>query len=155
MCLHMHMYICMYVIQGNLFRAQRMVCIIDASCIYFLLNFVTCYYCIYFSFIFPAAPKITKHLTDLTQHLYDIIQISCAFNGFPNPSIEWIKNGGETVMNSDRIKISSCPTSSVLEIRDLQYMDEGEYICKVSNELGTDETLMDLYIEGLYMYVCM
>ncbi len=62
--------------------------------------------------------------------------------------VEWRRN--DTIVTSnDRIKISSCATSSVLEIIDLQYTDEGEYTCILANDLGKDSTEMDLYIEGM------
>ena len=101
---------------------------------------------------FIAAPKVTVLLNDLEQYLYDSIPISCAFNGFPEPDVEWRRNG-KAIVNSDRIKISSCATSSVLEISDLQYTDEGEYVCILTNELGEDSTSMDLYIEGIQISI--
>ncbi len=91
-------------------------------------------------------------MNDLAQYLYDSIPISCAFNGFPEPDVEWRRNG-KTIVNSDRLKISSCATSSVLEISDLQYTDEGEYVCILTNELGEDSTSMDLYIEGMQITI--
>lgn len=54
--------------------------------------------------------------------------------------------------DTDHVHISSCSTSSVLEIKAIQYSDEGDYSCIVSNRLGMDTVSMFLHIEGIRMF---
>ena len=83
----------------------------------------------------------------MTQSLHDNVSISCAFNGSPIPEVIW-KRDEEKLILDDRIKATSCPTSSVLIINDVQYSDEGQYSCTVTNPLGSDVIEMDLFVEG-------
>ena len=68
----------------------------------------------------------------------------------PPPSVIW-KCDNEVIEDNDgrgRVHISSCPTSSVLEIKDLLYSNEGQYSCTITNSLGSDTATMDLFMEG-------
>ena len=73
--------------------------------------------------------------------------ITCAFNGYPNPSVVWRKDR-DILTPEDRLKITSCPTSSVMEIIQLQYEDAGVYACYITNQQGSESTSMVLSIHG-------
>lgn len=102
-----------------------------------------------FLVLITAAPRVTVSPSDQTMFLHDNVSISCAFNGTPPPVVVW-KRDDDIISQEDnpRIRISSCATSSVLQIHDLEYSDEGQYSCIVSNAFGTDTTIMDLFVEG-------
>ncbi len=74
--------------------------------------------------------------------------ISCAFNGYPIPSIIWRKDHELLSLEGERWKITSCSTSSVLEITRLDYEDEGAYSCYITNSQGSDSADMCLNIHG-------
>lgn len=76
--------------------------------------------------------------------------ITCAFNGYPVPAVSWKKDDQEVVDN-ERMKITSCATSSFLEIVRLGYPDEGTYTCALSNVRGQDTASMLLSIHGAWV----
>ncbi len=75
--------------------------------------------------------------------------ISCAFNGYPNPSIIWRKDHELLSGDNERGKVTSCPTSSVLEITRLEYQDEGAYSCYITNSQGSDSADIFLTVHGM------
>lgn len=95
-----------------------------------------------------AAPKMTVAPIDQTLFVHENFSVSCAFNGTPAPTAVWRREENVIPLDNPRYKISSCPTSSVLEINDIQYSDEGQYSCTVTNSLGEDIATMDLFVEG-------
>ncbi len=87
------------------------------------------------------------HPVDLDLPVGSIATISCAFNGYPAPSVMWRRD--HEILTSDvRRKITSCNTSSVLEITKLEYDDEGRYSCCITNSMATDSTTMTLTLHG-------
>ena len=95
-----------------------------------------------------AAPRFTMKPNDLDLKAGNTATISCAFNGQPAPSVVWRRNG-EVVTTDERRKITSCPTSSVLEISLLEYEDEGVYSCYATNQLGSDSASLNLSLHGM------
>ena len=75
--------------------------------------------------------------------------ISCAFNGYPPPSVSW-KHDDELVQTTSHVKVTSCPTSSVLELTTLDYEDMGYYTCYITNSMGSVLTSMALSLYGKY-----
>ena len=51
-------------------------------------------------------------------------------------------------MPGGRVKITSCATSSVLEIIRLEYEDEAIYTCYITNSMGSDSASMALNMHG-------
>lgn len=74
--------------------------------------------------------------------------IACAFNGFPKPSVEWRVNRQTLTSDNDRVKITSCATSSILEIIKLCYDDVGMYTCFITNSGGSNSAHMSLNVHG-------
>ena len=95
---------------------------------------------------------MTVSPSDQTLFLHENFSVSCAFNGTPEPSVVWRKDDDIIASDDLRYKMSSCATSSVLEIHDVQYTDQGEYNCTVTNPLGDDFIVMELLIEGMTFY---
>ncbi len=87
------------------------------------------------------------HPTDLDLSIGVTATISCAFNGYPAPSVIW-KRDHEILTSDERRKVTSCPTSSVLEVKQLEYDDEGRYACYITNTMGSDSTTMALSLHG-------
>ena len=94
-----------------------------------------------------ATPKFTMTPTDMTLVYGNTATISCAFNGYPNPSVVW-RRDRENVVSDDRTKITSCATSSILEVIRLQYEDAGIYTCYITNQQGSNSASMMLSIHG-------
>ena len=92
-------------------------------------------------------PKFTMVPTDMDLLYGTTATISCAFNGFPTPSVEWRKER-ETVRGGVRVRINSCSSSSVLEIIKLCYDDVGVFTCFITNSRGSNSASMTLNIHG-------
>lgn len=104
-----------------------------------------------FSFLFnpfSGTPKFTMQPVDLDLPVGSMATISCAFNGYPAPTVVW-KRDHETLTSDERRKVMWCGTSSVLELSKLEYDDEGRYSCFISNPLGNDSTTMTLSLHGM------
>ena len=100
-------------------------------------------------YLFTAAPKFTMLPSDLDLLYGTTATIACAFNGFPKPSVEWRMNRQTlTSADDDRVKITSCATSSILEIIKLCYEDMGTYACFITNSGGSNSSHMSLNVHG-------
>ena len=100
---------------------------------------------------YTAAPQFTIKPNDLDLKTDNTATISCAFNGQPAPSIVWRKDG-ELITSNKRRKITSCGTSSVLEVISLEHEDKGVYSCFATNQLGSDSASMTLSLHGMYVH---
>ena len=94
-----------------------------------------------------ATPKFTMTPPDMNLVYGNTATISCAFNGYPNPSVVW-RRDRETLNSDGRMKITSCATSSILEVIQLQYEDAGIYTCYITNQQGSNSASMMLSIHG-------
>ncbi|CAI8009161.1 Kalirin, partial [Geodia barretti] len=95
-----------------------------------------------------AAPKFTMLPSDLDLLYGTTATIACAFNGFPKPSVEWRMNRQTLTSADNRVKITSCATSSILEIIKLCYEDVGTYACFITNSGGSNSAHMALNMHG-------
>ena len=102
----------------------------------------------------PASPKFTMFPTDLDLLYGTTATIPCAFNGFPKPSVEWRKNRQTLGSQSNRVKITSCATSSILEIVKLCYEDVASYTCFITNSRGSNSAQMSLNVHGEPSHDC-
>ena len=98
--------------------------------------------------LFSAAPKFTMKPTDLDLLYGTTATIACAFNGFPKPSVEWRMDRRTLTSESERIRMTSCATSSILEIIKLCYEDMGTYTCIITNSSGSNSAHMTLNVHG-------
>lgn len=88
------------------------------------------------------------NLSDLHLLYGTTATISCAFNGYPPPSVCWKHEDEPILSNTPHIKMTSCPTSSVLEVVSLDYEDMGFYSCYITNSMGSVHTSMTLSMYG-------
>ena len=95
----------------------------------------------------------TMEPVDLDLSLRQTAIIGCAFNGYPPPSVTW-KHDQNMVTSNEHRSITSCPTSSVLEIHQLALGDEGCYSCCINNTMGSDSATITLSLHGRYGSVC-
>lgn len=75
------------------------------------------------------------------------LQLPCKKVGVPDPMGSW-RLRGRTLETGGRKQLN--PDGS-LTIRDVQSTDEGNYTCKVENNLGTDEISYFVRVRGVYM----
>ena len=72
--------------------------------------------------------------------------IACA-TGYPEPSVEWFKNGQKLYPNS-KIKMEADKNGLLrLTVRDVDEADVGKYSCRVYNSHGEDNCNAELLFE--------
>ncbi len=74
-------------------------------------------------------------------------KFEATFAGNPKPAVTWLKDG-EELANSRKVQIRVKANRTVLALIDVQDSDVGHYVCKVSNELGTDTSRAGLTISS-------
>ena len=68
-------------------------------------------------------------------------------SGRPLPEVEWMR-GGDVMVESDRVSFIHDEHSVSLHVSDCGREDAGEYMVKVHNYLGKDQTLFDVAVAG-------
>ena len=75
--------------------------------------------------------------------------VRCLVEADPPPSVQWFHNGRE-LLSTDRVTITWDDGLTSLVIQQCSPLDEGEYVCKASNQLGEASTRTVLYIKRTY-----
>ncbi|XP_045461534.1 neogenin isoform X4 [Harmonia axyridis] len=67
------------------------------------------------------------------------VSLDCAANGYPKPSIKWLKDGVTIDMNDLDSRYSLVGTTSSLRITNIQESDTGTYQCRAHNKEDSDD----------------
>ncbi|XP_044744590.1 neogenin isoform X2 [Coccinella septempunctata] len=67
------------------------------------------------------------------------VSLDCAANGYPKPSIKWLKNGVTIDMNDLDSRYSLVGTTSSLRITNIQESDAGTYQCRAHNKEDSED----------------
>lgn len=78
-----------------------------------------------------------------------VISLKCFFSGNPAPQVQWSRVGKQ--MPASRT-LWSKDSGTLLEIRNLQESDEGEYKCQGINSQGTEEHVMNIDIQSVPVF---
>lgn len=81
-------------------------------------------------------PTFDEQLTDITVFEGGMAKFRCEVKGRPSPKIEWLKNG-EVVAADARVEQTYEDNLATLVIKKVQLDDQGEYVCRASNEEGS------------------
>ncbi|XP_035210044.1 twitchin-like [Stegodyphus dumicola] len=92
-----------------------------------------------------TAPAFKEGLTDLKIKDGDPLTLKCVVTGDPDPQIEWFKND-EQLHSSDIIDLKYKNKVATLSIGEVFPEDEGVYVCKATNSLGSVSTTGKLTI---------
>lgn len=87
---------------------------------------------------------VTKNLVENST-----ARLLCSLSQGENVEFEWYFNDRKLIEN-DKIKITMSNDASFLVVKSLSIDNIGRYICKVSNEFGTDRKDVDVIFNGLY-----
>lgn len=80
-----------------------------------------------------------------------ILDLQC--KGFPKPGVEW-KHNGEIIEVGEKHKILYADEESMsLVIKNITTEDAGQYTIHAKNELGEDESSINLVVKGMYIYL--
>uniref|UniRef100_A0A670HZN3 Ig-like domain-containing protein n=1 Tax=Podarcis muralis TaxID=64176 RepID=A0A670HZN3_PODMU len=97
-----------------------------------------------------APPKILLKLHDLTVRCGDTAQFMCALESENFSDVLW-SHEGETLQESERIRLSRNGSVLFLTISNVQLLDQGLYSCTVHNDYGEVTTTAILTVEGGYL----
>lgn len=93
-------------------------------------------------------PKFTKALSDLTINDGEPLTLRCTVEGDPEPQISWSKND-KALSSSDIMEIKNKNGLCSLIINEVFPEDEGLYVCKATNSIGTVETTCKLTVKPM------
>lgn len=94
-------------------------------------------------------PQFTKTLTDLTVNDGESLFLTAHVTGDPDPQIQWIKNN-KPLSSSEVVDLKYKNGIAKLTINEVYPEDEGEYICKATNVMGSAETTCQLKVKRTY-----
>ncbi|UJR09906.1 hypothetical protein I4U23_014128 [Adineta vaga] len=92
-------------------------------------------------------PKFSEQLIDITMFEGSTAKLCCTVKGKPTPKIEWLKNG-ESLTTESRIQETYDDDVATLVIKKVKVEDDGEYICRATNEEGSDTSSAQLTIKA-------
>ncbi|CAH1103156.1 unnamed protein product [Psylliodes chrysocephalus] len=94
------------------------------------------------------APQFTKALADLIVNDGESLTLTTHVKGDPDPQIIWTKNG-KTLSSSEVVDLKYKNGIARLHINEVYPEDEGEYICKATNSIGTADTKCKLTVKPM------
>lgn len=96
-------------------------------------------------------PQFSKGLSDLTVNDGDSLNLTAHVQGDPEPQVVWTKDG-KPLSSSEVIDLKYKNGIAKLHINEVYPEDEGEYVCKATNSMGTAETTCKLSIKCEYYF---
>lgn len=73
-------------------------------------------------------------------------------SGTPPIQIKWFKDSKELLSGASR-SVYKDDTSSVLELFSAKTSDSGNYICQISNDVGSTTSKATLFVKGLKGFI--
>lgn len=92
-------------------------------------------------------PKFTEQLSDVTVYEGSTAKLRCEVKGKPSPNIEWLKNG-EVLAIEARIQQTYEDDVATLVIKKINLEDNGEYICRATNDEGSDTSSAQVTVKA-------
>uniref|UniRef100_A0A1Y1MHB7 Ig-like domain-containing protein n=2 Tax=Photinus pyralis TaxID=7054 RepID=A0A1Y1MHB7_PHOPY len=93
-------------------------------------------------------PVFTKELKNMTVGDGESLTLSCIVKGDPEPQVVWSKNN-KVLSSSDIMDLKYKNGIATLHINEVFPEDEGDYVCKATNSIGTIETQCHLTIKPM------
>ena len=83
----------------------------------------------------------------------DTLELKCKVSGYPQPKVNWLKDGKALNQTGTRIHLLEYEGSKTgkLQIYDLEYSDEGDYSCVATSEMifENDTKTMKVRVKGM------
>ncbi|XP_037089116.1 titin-like isoform X2 [Pollicipes pollicipes] len=94
-----------------------------------------------------APPIFTRQLTDARAREGRAIQLTATVTGNPLPVVSWLRDGACVDASHDYV-ITYNNGECSLRIEEALLQDQGVFVCRASNVLGTDQTSAQLRVES-------
>ena len=94
-----------------------------------------------------APAKFVEKYEDGEVEAGDSYSFKAAMKGQPTPTVSWFFKSNE-IQDEGRFLIESTDKYVVLDISEIERSDEGEYVCRISNEAGEDTCSATLRVLG-------
>lgn len=95
-------------------------------------------------------PKIEAAPEDISIESGKVLTVACAFTGDPVPNVEWSCSGRIlSSEESERLQIETTEDTTTLRICGIKENEAGAYTLKLSNELGSDTTIVNVSIRSM------
>ncbi|XP_014875410.1 matrix-remodeling-associated protein 5 [Poecilia latipinna] len=93
-------------------------------------------------------PRIkTTHSQTITVKVEKDAQLPCETGGQPMPFLSWTKvSNGASIARNMKVQRFEVLHNGTLIIRNSQLTDEGQYVCTVQNQYGTDKMMANLIV---------
>ncbi|CAF1572028.1 unnamed protein product, partial [Adineta ricciae] len=92
-------------------------------------------------------PTFSEQLSDTTVYEGANAKLRCEVKGKPTPKIEWLKNG-ESLPTESRFQESYDDDVATLIIKKVKVDDSAEYICRATNEEGSNTSSAQLTVKA-------
>ncbi|PSN37212.1 hypothetical protein C0J52_12781, partial [Blattella germanica] len=93
-------------------------------------------------------PVFTKRLQSSSAQEGSTFQLECKVEGNPLPTVQWYKNDS-CIDNSPDYVITYNNGEAILRFEEVFLEDQAEYLCKATNQIGTDMCSAQLTVEPL------
>ncbi len=94
--------------------------------------------------VLPGPPHADQKELQKIGHIGDTVRLTCPVSGFPQPMVEWSKDGEKIDHMWDRHKTGR----KTLRIKNVNEDDTGVFTCKAINGFGSEEVRVELIIVG-------
>ncbi|KAM3716725.1 Kettin [Dirofilaria immitis] len=91
------------------------------------------------------APQISQQLTPIQAEVGHQTQFNVLFSGDEPITVKWFQNGNE-IKPSFEFQINTTEKSSTLTVAKLKMDHNGQYMCRVTNIAGTQESMANLVV---------
>ncbi|CAG9532190.1 unnamed protein product [Cercopithifilaria johnstoni] len=92
-----------------------------------------------------TAPQISQQLKPVQAEIGRQTQFNVLFSGDEPITVKWFRNGKE-IKPSFEFQIDTTPKSSTLTIGKLKVDHNGQYMCRITNVAGTQESMANLVV---------
>lgn len=78
----------------------------------------------------------------------ELLQLKCHVHGSEPINVQWFKDRKE-IKPSEKLNMTFIDGTATVEIKTVAKTDSGDFLCKATNEAGTDNSKAKLTIQGM------
>lgn len=102
--------------------------------------------CVSFPFVVrPTILDSSSHPSEVVVTQGSEVSLECKAQGIPEPAVTWMKDGSPLVSGKD---VAILHDGHFLQLRNIQVLDTGRYVCVAANVAGLSDRKYDLNVHG-------